>query len=85
VEHWIFGVMPPAPTNLRSTVTATHREGNATVREVRLEFGPAQRASLRIELVIPDGKGPFPVFLTNHARNHPWIYTAVRRGYIAAI
>jgi len=24
-------------------------------------------------------------FLTNHARNHPWIYTAVRRGYIAAI
>jgi pimeloyl-ACP methyl ester carboxylesterase len=85
VEHWIFGVMPPAPTNLQSTVTATHREGNATVREVRLAFGPAQRATLRIELVIPDGKGPFPVFLTNHARNHPWIYTAVRRGYIAAI
>jgi pimeloyl-ACP methyl ester carboxylesterase len=85
VEHWIFGVMPPAPTNLQSTVTATHREGNATVREVRLAFGPAQRATLRIELVIPDGKGPFPVFLTNHARNRPWIYTAVRRGYIAAI
>ena len=35
--------------------------------------------------MIPDGKGPFPVFLTNHARNRPWIYTAVRRGYIAAI
>ena len=85
IEHWIFGTMPPAPDNLRGTVTATHREGGATVREVRLEFGPAQRASLRIELVIPDGKGPFPVFLTNHARNRPWIYTAVRRGYIAAI
>jgi dienelactone hydrolase len=85
VEHWIFGVMPPAPTNMRSTITTTHREGDATVREVRLEFGPAQRATLRIELVIPDGKGPFPVFLTNHARNRPWIYTAVRRGYIAAI
>jgi dienelactone hydrolase len=77
--------MPPAPNNLRATVTATHREGAATVREVKLEFGPAQRATLRIELVIPDGKGPFPVFLTNHARNRPWIYTAVRRGYIAAI
>jgi len=85
IEHWIFGTMPPAPTNLRATVTATHREGTATVREVRLQFGPAQRASLRIELVIPDGVGPFPVFLTNHARNRPWIYTAVRRGYIAAI
>jgi dienelactone hydrolase len=85
VEHWIFGRMPPAPDNLQATVTATHREGGATVREVRLAFGPARRATLRIELVIPDGKGPFPVFLTNHARNRPWIYTAVRRGYIAAI
>jgi dienelactone hydrolase len=85
IEHWIFGRMPPAPDNLRSTVTATRREGRTTLREVRLEFGPERRASLRIELVIPDGPGPFPVFLTNHARNGPWIYTAVRRGYIAAI
>ena len=85
VEHWIFGIMPPAPANLRGTVTATRREGGATLREVTLEFGPERRATLRIELVIPDGKGPFPVFLTNHARNRPWIYTAVRRGYIACI
>jgi hypothetical protein len=33
-------------------------------------------------LIIPDGKGPFPVFLTNHSRRYPWLYTAVRRGYI---
>lgn len=85
VEHWIFGRMPPQPANLQATVTASRREGGATVREVRLAFGPGQRASLRVELVIPDGKGPFPVFLTNHARNRPWIYTAVRRGYIAAV
>ena len=55
VEHWLFGVMPPAPNNVRATITATHREGSATVREVRLQFGPAGRATLRIELVIPDG------------------------------
>jgi dienelactone hydrolase len=85
VEHWMFGRMPPAPDNLRATVTASHREGGATVREVRLAFGPGQRATLRVELVIPDGPGPFPVFLTNHARNRPWIYTAVRRGYVACI
>ena len=85
IEHWIFGTMPPAPDNLRATVTATRREAGTTVREVRLEFGPGRRATLRVELVIPDGPGPFPVFLTNHARNHPWIYTAVRRGYIACI
>lgn len=85
IEHWMFGRFPPAPTNLRAVVTATKREGRVTVREVRLEFGPSHRATLRIELVIPDGQGPFPVFLTNHGRNRPWIYTAVRRGYIACI
>lgn len=85
IEQWMFGKMPPAPDNLTATVTATKRDGRATVREVLLRFGPQQRATLRIELVIPDGPGPFPVFLTNHARNRPWIYTAVRRGYIACI
>lgn len=85
VEQWMFGRMPPAPGNLRATVTASRREGGATVREVRLSFGPDERATLRVELVIPDGQGPFPVFLTNHGRNRPWIYTAVRRGYMACI
>jgi len=81
VEHWMFGTMPPAPDNLKAIVTATRREGGSTVREVRLTFGPGERGFLRLELIVPDGKGPFPVFLTNHARNRPWIYTAVRRGY----
>jgi dienelactone hydrolase len=85
VEQWMFGRMPPPPDNLRATVTASRREGGATVREVLLEFGPGQRATLRVELVVPDGTGPFPVFLTNHGRNRPWIYTAVRRGYMACI
>jgi dienelactone hydrolase len=85
VEHWIFGKMPPAPGNVRATVTATHHEGGATVREVKLEFGPDRRAMLRVDLIVPDGTGPFPVFLTNHPRTVPWIYTAVRRGYIACV
>jgi len=85
VQHWMFGQFPPAPTNLRAVVTATRREGAVTIREVRLEFGPDHRATLRVELIIPDGKGPFPVFLTNHAHNRPWVYTAVRRGYVACI
>lgn len=85
IQHWMFGTMPPAPDNLRAVVTATRRDGDVTIREVRLELGPERRATLRVELVIPDGAGPFPVFLTNHARNRPWIYTAVRRGYIAAV
>ncbi|MBK5295343.1 MAG: alpha/beta fold hydrolase [Acidobacteriia bacterium] len=85
IQHWMFGKFPPNPSNLRATVTASRREGRVTVREVLLAFGPNHRGTLRIELIIPDGKGPFPVFLTNHGHNRPWIYTAVRRGYIACV
>ena len=85
IQHWMFGKFPPAPANLRAVLTASRREGRVTIREVRLEFGPQHRATLRLELIVPDGKGPFPVFLTNHGHNRPWVYTAVRRGYIACI
>ena len=85
LEHWVFGKMPPAPGNLRAVVEREWKDGEITVRDVRLEFGPAHRAILRIQVMIPPGKGPFPVFLTNHLRNRPWTATAVRRGYIACI
>lgn len=82
VEQWVFGKMPPAPDNLRAIVSSAQREGTTTVRDVRLEFGPEHRATLRLQLIVPDGEGPFPVFLTNHSRIYPWLYTAVRRGYV---
>jgi dienelactone hydrolase len=84
-EQWFYGKMPPAPDNLRAVVTGTHDENGVTVRDVHLEFGPGRRATLRVQLMIPPGKGPFPVFLTNHPRTRPWVATAVRRGYIGAI
>ena len=84
-EQWFYGKMPPPPDNLRAVVTGTHDEGGVTVRDVRLEFGPGHRATLRLQLMIPPGQGPFPVFLTNHPRTWPWVATAVRRGYIGCI
>jgi len=84
-EQWVYGKMPPAPDNLRAIVTGIHDEGDVTVRDVRLEFGPEHGAVLHVQLMIPPGKGPFPVFLTNYPRNRPWVATAVRRGYIGCI
>jgi dienelactone hydrolase len=85
-EHWVIGRMPPPPDNLRAVITATRQEGEVSVREVRLEFGPDHRATLRLELLIPPGKGPFPVFMTDMLRSDPWatpwVNQAVRRGYI---
>lgn len=84
VEHWVFGTMPPAPDNLRVATSSERREEEITVRDVLLEFGPEHRATLNLQLMIPDGEGPFPVFLTNHSRKRsPWVRTAVSRGYIA--
>lgn len=83
LEHWVYGTMPPPPDNLWAIVTDTRREGGVTVREVRLEFGPDHRGILHAHLFIPEGKGPFPVFLTNQPRSAGWIYPAIRRGYLA--
>ena len=84
-EHWVYGKMPPPPDNLRAVVTETRREGGVTVREVRLEFGPGHRGILHVHLFIPDGKAPFPVFLTNQPLTSSWIQPAIRRGYLACI
>jgi dienelactone hydrolase len=49
-----------------------------------IEFGPDHRARLHLQLIIPSGTGPFPVFLTNHSRERfTWVNTAVSRGYLA--
>ncbi|MDZ4797905.1 MAG: dienelactone hydrolase family protein [Bryobacteraceae bacterium] len=84
-QKWVFGTMPPRPDNLQARVLAERKEGDVTVRDVLLEFGPGRKGTLHVQLVIPPGKGPFPVFLTNHPRTRPWIVPAVRRGYIGAI
>jgi pimeloyl-ACP methyl ester carboxylesterase len=85
-EQWIIGKMPPAPGNVRGVVTSTRHEGGVEVRDVRLEFGLDHKGILHVQLVLPaTGKGPFPVFLTNHPRKRPWITPAVRRGYIGVI
>ena len=83
LQRWIYGRMPPPPGNVRAVATGSRTEGNVTAQEVRLEFGPDHRSILHLQLYIPGGTGPFPVFLTNQPPNHGWIYTAIRRGYIA--
>jgi pimeloyl-ACP methyl ester carboxylesterase len=85
MERWLTGRMPPPPDNLRAVTTAEQQEGTVTVRDIRLEFGPEHRGTLRLQLLIPPDKGPLPVFLTNHNRARPWAATAVARGYLGVI
>jgi dienelactone hydrolase len=85
LEHWLTGCMPPAPDNLRSIITAEKQEGNVTIRNVLLEFGPEHRGTLRLQLLIPAHSEPLPAFLTNHNRERPWAAAAVARGYMGVI
>ena len=84
LHHWILGAVPPAPDSVAATVLNEKHEQGATVREVDLRFGPDNKAKLWLEVMIPDGPGPYPVFMSQE--NHRgWATIALRRGYIACI
>ena len=84
LEHYITGTFPPKPDNLQVRTISEKKDGETTVRMVELVFGPDNKAKLTVEMMIPPGEGPFPVFLTqwNHRE---WAMVAVRRGYIGCV
>lgn len=83
-QHWILGRIPDTPTNLEAKTLAEEIVPGAIVREVELRFGPERKAHLWLNLYIPEGTGPFPVFMTQD--NHRgWAQIALRRGYIACV
>ena len=83
-QHYVTGSWPASPGNLRVTVLKEQEGPGSTVREVVLEFGPAFAARLHVELILPTGEGPFPVFLTQDTHRR-WALLAVSRGYIGCV
>lgn len=84
LQHYITGTFPPAPDNLKAEILSEKMDGKVRLQTVELSFGPKHQAQLTLEVMIPPGEGPFPVFLTqwNHRE---WAQVAVRRGYIGCI
>lgn len=84
LEYYITGTYPISPGDFKVKILSEKKEGSTTLRMVELSFGPQEQAKLTIELMIPQGKGPFPVFMTQW--NHRgWAQIAVRRGYMACV
>lgn len=81
---YISGTFPPAPDNLRSEIISDRMDGEVRLQMVALSFGPGHEAKLTMELMIPAGEGPFPVFLTQWTHRE-WAQVAVRRGYIGCV
>ena len=84
LQYYITGTFPPVPENLQAKVLSEKRDGDVTIRQVELTFGPDGKAKMTLELMIPVGKGPFPTFMTQWEHKE-WAQIAVRRGYIGCI
>jgi dienelactone hydrolase len=84
IKYWLTGTFPPAPDNLTTRLVSEEISGTVTSRIVELRFGPDHKAGLTVELLIPPGDGPFPVFMTQWD-HRTWALLAVRRGYLGCI
>lgn len=82
--YWVSGVAPPAPDRFQMHVLSEKREDGTHIRLVELRFGPENKARMTMELMIPEGDGPFPVFMTQWD-HRDYAQIAVRRGYLACV
>jgi pimeloyl-ACP methyl ester carboxylesterase len=81
-EKYDLGSFPPKP-KVDHVVVLDETPGKGyLIRNVRLEFGPGDRGTLRVQVMIPDGKGPFPVLISPNLTG--WAPSLLRRGYISA-
>ncbi|MFC2087414.1 dienelactone hydrolase family protein [Bacteroidota bacterium] len=84
LQHIITGTFPPKPENLKAKILSEEKGESVILQMVELSFGPEHRAKLTFELMIPNGDGPFPVFMTQWTHRE-WALIAVRRGYIGCV
>jgi len=84
LKQYITGTFPPPPDNMKSRILSETMDGQVKLQTVELSFGPDHQAKLTIELMIPPGDGPFPVFMTQWTHRE-WAQIAVRRGYIGCV
>src|SRR5260221_427128 len=83
-QQYVIGSFPSSPGNVQPADIKSHEEAGALIDEVVLAFGPDHQAKLHLELIIPKGRPPFPVFLTQDTHRQ-WALVAVGRGYIGCV
>jgi pimeloyl-ACP methyl ester carboxylesterase len=83
-QHYVTGVWPLSPPGFGVAEQKQREEGGALIQEVTLEFGPRRAAKLHVELLVPKGQGPFPVFITQDTHRQ-WALVAVSRGYVGCV
>ena len=77
-EKYDVGTMPPPAKYNKVTVTSETKGEGYFTRVVQLTYGPHDEETLDVTVIVPEGKGPFPVLMGGTAAS------LLRRGYIAA-
>src|ERR1017187_8078292 len=80
-EKYDLGTFPPKPKLDRAVVLDETPGKGYLVRNLRLEFGPGSKGTMRVQVMIPDGKGPFPVLISPNLAG--WAPSLLRRGYLS--
>lgn len=83
-QQWISGRFPPVPKSFKTTILSDRTERGTRIQMVRINFGPDNKATITMEIMIPAGKGPMPVYMTQWT-HRDWAQLAVRRGYIGCV
>ena len=80
-QKYQLGTFPPRPAIGRVVVLDETRGQGYRIRNVRLEFGPHNKGTMRVRLIVPDGSGPFRVLVCNDLEG--WGPALIRRDYIS--
>jgi dienelactone hydrolase len=86
-QKYVWGTFPPRPKIDRAIMLDERHEDGYTVRNLRLEFGPESKGTMRVRVIIPDGSGPFPALIANDMFHYNvwinWTPSLIRRDYIS--
>ena len=73
-EHYMYGKAPPAPEKIQFEVTREEKDyfdGQATLREVTIHYGPAGAPPIHLLFIAPNSEDKSPVVLgLNFCGNH---------------
>jgi len=86
--YYQYGHMSPPPKNVTAKILSSETvyDGIAKKKHVLLSMGPGRKIKVNVGIIIPKGKGPFPVILKNDSDifKVPIAEEIIKRGYIVA-
>lgn len=80
-EQYQTGRFPPKPDLVRAVLLDETPGRGCVTRNLRLEFGPGGRGSVRVRITTPEGAGPRPALICPYLAG--WTERLVRRGYVS--